>query len=46
MERLNQDIKEAITKGSWRLVRCCRNAPWLSYLFFVHDIVLFSKASI
>jgi len=44
MERLNQVIEEAIAQEEWSPVRCCRNGPQLSHLFFADDIVLFAEA--
>ena len=46
MERLNQITEEAISKRSWKLIRCSTHWPLLSHLFFADDILLFSEASV
>ncbi|GMI86289.1 hypothetical protein HRI_002298200 [Hibiscus trionum] len=46
MERLGHRIDEAISNGSWSPFRFIRNGTPLSHLFFVDDLILYSKADL
>ena len=45
MERLAHLISAEVQNGGWKPMSMARNAPKLSHLFFVYDLVLFAKAS-
>ena len=46
MERLNQIIEDAISRGSWKPATSSRGVPPLSRLFFTDDLLLFGEATV
>nr|KYP48705.1 Transposon TX1 uncharacterized [Cajanus cajan] len=45
MERLGHIIQEQVSAGVWAPLKLGSDGPPLSHLFFVHDVLLFSKAT-
>ena len=45
MKRLSHLISAEVHNGGWKPLLVARNAPKISHLFFVDDLVLFAKAS-
>ncbi|OMP00911.1 reverse transcriptase [Corchorus capsularis] len=44
MERLGHLIDREVRTGAWKPIKAGRNCPGISYLFFVDDLFLFSRA--
>ena len=44
MERLGHIIQSVVEEGKWKTIQFSCNGPKLSHLFFVDDLILFSKA--
>lgn len=45
MEKFSFLINERAQSNSWKPLKCSRHGPNISLLFFVNDVLLFSKAS-
>jgi hypothetical protein len=45
MKFLSHDILKAVELNHWKLVNISLNGPTLSHLFYVDDVLLFTKAT-
>lgn len=46
MEWLGDGIHSTISSGKWSPIKLSRSRPELSHLFFIDDLVIFSKADL
>jgi hypothetical protein len=46
MERLGAMISKSVREGIWKPMQICKDGTKLSHLFFVDDVLLFTKATV
>lgn len=45
MERLSHKTNKAVDNGEWKSIQLKKGGPYLSHLFFIDDLILFTEAN-